>query len=183
MKIAPGVLAALAVIGALLLVRECSYRDGAKDAEARAADRRTDTTLARMARESFEQEARFARGADSLRGVIQRLRGRVIPRDTIVLQLRGSLADSITVRAQLALRDSLIQELVYRHVQDSLQILFWRAQAVAYRDSLAPALQRARDAWRSASRKRFGCVAGASVTAGLDGRVSYGAGLTCGVKL
>lgn len=105
-------------------------------------DQTDNRTIARMAFESFAQESTFQRERDSTAKVIAKLRRRVIPRDSILIH------DTLQVVFQLDARDSVIDALSAQHVQDSLHILFWRGQAIVYRDSLVPALVLARDNWK-----------------------------------
>jgi hypothetical protein len=138
---------ALALLGALWL---SYFHDPQVRREALQGqqDQTDNKTIARLAAESFQRESTFRRERDSTARVIANLRSRVLPRDTIAIKDTNPV-----FYRQLAVRDSLIAALDARHVQDSLQILFYRGQAVAYRDSLAPALQRARDTWKKAAQQ------------------------------
>lgn len=157
-----GVLAALAVIVALVVVKECGYRAGRAEALANQQDARTDTVL-------VEVGAAYRDSMKIVRRENARLRAKIAPRDSIVL------TDTVIVYANLAGRDSVIVYL------DSTQAYLERQ--IAIRDSLNTVLQKARNQWRAQAQKRLACTAGPSVTAGLDGRVAYGLGLTCGWKL
>src|SRR4051812_17094376 len=68
-------------------------------------DTRDNITISRMAGEQVAKEAAFRHERDSTAKVIQRLKARVIPRDSIVLH------DTVQVAAQLDVRDSVITAL------------------------------------------------------------------------
>jgi hypothetical protein len=152
------------------------------DPKVRAAERamqrdaQIDTVIVDAGRETRDSLKAFARTNDALRRENVRLRDRIVHRDTV------SVVDSIAIRAQLAVRDSLISVLEMRIRADSLQGLFWRSQ-VATRDSIIAVLQNQRNAYRGKSERRLACVAGGSVTVSLDGRSAIGPGVTCGWKL
>jgi hypothetical protein len=178
-KLAPQIAAALALALLFVIVIWVPYCNNPRvraEAEARRQDATIDTVIVDAGRETRDSLKAFARTNDALRRENVRLRDRIVHRDTV------SVVDSIAIRAQLAIRDSLIAVLEAGRRADSLQILFWRGQ-VASRDTLITALRASRDAYRGQSRKRVSCGAGAGVTLGLDGRGSWGPTLACIVKL
>jgi hypothetical protein len=152
------------------------------DPKVRAAERamqrdaQIDTVIVDAGRETRDSLKAFARTNDALRRENVRLRDRIVHRDTV------SVVDSIAIRAQLAIRDSLIAVLEAGRRADSLELLFWRSQ-VTQRDSIIAVLQNQRNAYRGKSERRLACVAGGSVTVSLDGRSAIGPGVTCGWKL
>lgn len=179
MKKIPGVvLAALAIVIALIVVRECGYREGAKHALAAQRDKRDDSTVVALRNESVARAKAFDRERDSTNRVIAKLRSRV-PKDT-VLRIVSNTPD--LRNTQLVLRDTLISALTAGRQQDSLQLVFWQAQ-VAQRDTVIAQLQASRNAWRQRSERRWFCVGGATVAVGLNGRGAVGPGLTCGYRI
>lgn len=187
MKIAPSVLAALAVIGAILLAGYCGERRGIASERARAGDRRDDSTVSRLAYEVAKGEQRFARERDSTGRVIRALQQRVASQTSPDTTVSGGTNSPAVARtpvvdsSTLAVYDSLVAALTAGRAQDSLQILFWKSQ-VAQRDTVIQKLQASRDAWRGRSEKRFACVGGVSVAVSLSGRAAVGPGITCGWK-
>ena len=185
-KLAPSVLAALGVMLALVLVDTCARRDERHKAEARQRDTRDDSTISRLVYEAAVTGSRFQRERDSTSREIRRLQQRIAglgpaPEARPDADVSGEQAAGYGA-VPLLLRDSLIASLLSGRQQDSLQLLFWRAQ-VAQRDSLIPALQRARDAWRARSGRRWFCVAGAGATMSLGGRGAVGPSVVCGYRL
>lgn len=189
MKLAPAVLAALAVIVALVVAKECGYREGAKQAEAAQRDAWLDS-VAWAQRETADSAGRvFDRERDSTSRVIASLRSRIAkgviptespnqPSTTHGGAVARGASDSGCAGAP-AQCDSLIAAYEAGRQSDSLQLLFWKAQVVA-RDSLVTRLQQARDAWRKQAQRRLACVGGASVAVGLNGQGAVGPGVTCG---
>lgn len=178
MKIAPAVFSALAVILALVLVDTCARRDERHKLEARQRDTRDDSTVSRLIWEASRAESAFRRERDSTGREIRRLQQR-LSGVTPAAPLVGPTLVSAPTAPELALRDSLVDVLLAARTQDSLQILFWRAQ-VAQRDTVIRDLQASRNAWRGRSEKRFACVGGPAVAMSLSGRGVIGVGATCG---
>lgn len=193
MKLAPNVVVALAVIAALLLANYCGRRDGARLALAKQRDHRDDSTVSRLAFELSRAEHRLQRERDSTGREIRRLQQRItsggarqhpglLQNETGHSGISGPAGKPASSGGPTDVRDSLIASLVAGRSQDSLQILFWRAQTRIYSDSLVPALQKSRDAWRERSERRFACVGGVGISAGL-GRPGAGISVACGIKL
>lgn len=149
MRLAPGVLAALAVILALVVVDTCARRSERAKLEARMRDRRDDSTVARLAAELLESEKAFRRARDSTGRVIRGLQAKIASVPKL-----GTNVPNVGTNPELLpdSRDSLLAALTAGRTQDSLQILFWKAQ-VAARDSIIPRLQQARDSWRREASK------------------------------
>ena len=186
MKLAPTVLAALAVILALVLVDHCARRDERHKAGLIAHDVVLDSVVRADKQRTTRDSLRWERQRDSTSRVIANLRSRIAGgrpatpqppitsgRDSVI---RGT---DEAASAPLLLRDSLIAAYEAGRQQDSLQILFWHAQTVA-RDSVIDQLQRSRNAWRSRSERRFACVAGPAAAMSLSGRGVIGVGVACG---
>lgn len=178
----PGVVvAALVVIVAMITVRECGYRDGAKNAVAAQRDLTDNKTIARMAAEQFATEAQHARDTATLRAELRTLRARMIPTAVLVSQA----APNDTLVSQLAVRDSVIAGLDSALAISDGQARFWKSQAVAWRDTLGPRLVQARDAWRKqAERPRYtvtdiggGAIAGWGLAQKNETAVLVGAGV------
>lgn len=185
-------LAAVAVIGAVLLWGQCRYRAGAADQALRAAGAHTDTRNARLIVEVLELEARvrhdsavrvreLAAAADSSAAA----RGRS---DSLETMLRASGPLPPDIEAVLDAKNATIAQQGRELAAKDRTILFWQGVAAtngAQRDSalaIAGEYRRQRDAWRERARPR--CTAGVAVIYGLNGqRLDGGPGFTCQVSL
>ena len=135
------VFVALAVIVALVAVKECGYQQGRAEAEMESRDDSLDAVIRAGRQRLTADSLRFVRARDSTVRVIASLRSRVrVVRDTVV--------DSVYFREPV---DSLIAAYEAGRQSDSLQLLFWQAQ-VAQRDSVIRVLQVSRDGWRRAAQ-------------------------------
>lgn len=169
----------IVLLGALWIARCDGERAGRAAERLRAADSATDATIARLAAEQFEADARHRRQLDSATREVVRLKRRVIPVDTLLV--RDSTLPAFVIE-QFVARDSVIASQDSVLAAERRARLFWQGQAIAYRDTVIPALETARDAYRKRSERRVFCVGGPSATAGVNGRVSYGLGATCGYR-
>lgn len=151
------VFGALALIVALVVVKECGYRQGEKEARAQQVDVSTDLAIKLLQREAADSQKAFAQRLDSTQNVIARLRSR-IPRaqpDTTG-RVGESLSNDVQSPSGCAGApvqcDSLIAAYEAGRQSDSLQLLFWQG-AVSQRDSIIVSLQQARNQWRARSQQ------------------------------
>lgn len=146
MKLTPTVLAALVVILALVLVDHCAERRGEQKAEARARDAGTDTVIVERREAINDSTPIYRRRLALAQQENARLRAAVRPVD--------SLPDSVPVlRAQLAARNSLQAQTDSVLAITEGQRRFWEAQARTAYDSVIPALQLSRNAYRELAQR------------------------------
>lgn len=185
MKIAPWVYAAGILLLGMCYARACWEPSIRADERARALDRHDDSTVSRLVYEARTAETKLLRERDSTGREIRRLRARIAPRDSALVDRKGATtpdsADN-SPNKDYSVRDSLIGVLVAGRAQDSLQTLFWKAQTLA-RDSVISSLQASRNVWRSRSERRWFCVGGPTVAVGLSGSGVIGVGVSCGWRL
>lgn len=198
MKLAHAAVGALvAILGFIVWLR---FHDRAVRAEAQrvAHDGAVDSLVRVEQQRTHVDSLRFERQRDSTGRVIQNLQRRI--REVRPTETRGQMAQAggmgtnqppvgpvasgasaSACAGAPAQCDTLIASLLSGRQQDSLQLLFWKAQ-VSQRDSVISTLQASRNAWRSRSERRWFCVGGASATIGLNGHAALGPGATCGYR-
>ena len=151
MKLSKDLLPALLILVALYV----AYCSGAQQGKRTGRAQQADSVAAVIRDSNARYAARFAqRDLENQRivtrqaGEIQRLKGRVIPRDTLVQLVPDSAG---VVETQLALRDSVIADL------DSTVTLYQamvrdRDELIRRREQQIAALETARNAWKTAAR-------------------------------
>lgn len=164
----------LAIIVALIVARECGRHEGRAEARQTAVDARNDSVAVVLRREAADSQKAFTARGDSLGREIRRLKGKIAQganlssvgstaqrgsdsADVSVGGVRprpdGKMAPEASCASAPAQCDTLIAALTAGRAQDSLQLLFWKAQVTSYRDTVVPALTRGREAWKAQAQK------------------------------
>lgn len=185
---------ALAALAAgVLVLRECSYRAGQRDAVLRAADDNlngvVDSLNGVLKRRDYLDSLR----ADSVSKLTQRVahiaqRGRFLQRRADSLATLVPPEDTVAQQA-LAGKDSVIhaQSDIIRQLEALVSL---QDRQLAARDSSVQVLREAlhrseelREAWKKRAARRFTCGVGPGLTVSLGGQALGGATIACVVRI
>ena len=183
------VLLFIGLAGVIWVWGERQRKAGADEALLRTAGDSTDARVTRLAADQLEREAAWARTQKRQNQEIAVIRQRADSLQNEVMNARNEVvtgADTLIpkplVVAALDAKDSVI-------ATANRQAVTYQSIAATYRDSVIPDLRRSiveltaqREAWKSRSQRRFGCVGGPTIAGSLGGKALAGIGITCGLR-